>query len=160
MQIHFSYNKKQVLDGLRNHFFSRPEIRILMIVVNVFALLSAVLFYYGKVQGMSFLIFSLLWFLLWLNIRVLLPGNIYKRSATFKDEFGMDITESGIRLETSSGTQSWDWSVFSGYRESLYFFHLYFDKRSFFLVPKDAFVNVVAENEARQLFKSSIGLKK
>lgn len=160
MQIHFGYKKKQVLDGLRNHFFSRPEIRIIMILVNIFALLSAVLFYYGKVQGLSFLIFSLLWFLLWLNIRVLLPANIYKRSATFKDEFGMEITESGIRLNTSAGTQSWDWSAFAGYRESLYFFHLYFDKRSFFLIPKDAFENVVDENEARRWIKSSVVNKK
>lgn len=160
MQISFGYKKKQVLDGLRHHFFSRPEIRVLLIVVNIFAILSAVLYYFNKVQGISFLIFSLLWFLLWLNIRVLLPASIYKKSQTFKDEFTIDLNASGMRLETSMGSQSWEWKAFSGYRESLYFFHLYFDKRSFFLVPKDAFASVLEEDEARNLFKQSIVVQK
>jgi hypothetical protein len=156
MQISFDYKKKQVLDALRNHFFSRPEIRVLMIVVNLFAILSAILFYFNKVQGLSFLIFSLLWFLLWLNIRVLLPNNIYKKSHTFKDEFTVDISNAGLRLQTSVGSQSWDWTAFSGYRESLYFFHLYFDKRSYFLIPKDSFSSFMEEDEARTQFKTSI----
>ena len=160
MQISFGYKKKQVLDGLRHHFFSRPEIRVLLIVVNIFAILSAVLYYFNKVQGISFLIFSLLWFLLWLNIRVLLPASIYKKSQTFKDEFTIDLNASGMQLETSMGSQFWEWKQFSGYRESLYFFHLYFDKRSFFLVPKDAFASVLEEDEARNLFKQSIVLQK
>ena len=73
MTIQFAYNKKQVLDGLRSHFFGRIEIRVLFIVINVFAILSAVLFYFRKIQALSFLIFSLLWFLLWLTVRRILP---------------------------------------------------------------------------------------
>ena len=43
MTVHFGYNKKEVLDGLRSHFFSRPEIRILFILINVFAIVAALL---------------------------------------------------------------------------------------------------------------------
>jgi hypothetical protein len=65
-----------------------------------------------------------------------------------------------MRLQTSMGSQSWEWEAFSSYRESLYFFHLYFDKRSFFLIPKDAFASVMEEDDARTLIKQSILPKK
>lgn len=156
MKIQFGYEKKQVLDALRNHFFSRSEIRILVILVNVFAILSAVLFYFKMIQPVAFLIFSLLWFLLWLTIRVILPASIYKRSQTFKDEFALEMTQEGVLLQTDRGQQHWPWTAFSQFKETLYFFHLYFDNRSFFLVPKDAFKDITETQEARQLLRDKI----
>lgn len=157
MVIQFGYNKKQVLDGLRNHFFGRPEIRILFILVNVFAILSAVLYYFNKIQALSFLIFSLLWFLLWLVIRKILPLSIYKRSHTFKDTFTMSLEDNEVVLETERGVQVWQWKDFSSFRETLFFFHLYFDSRSFFLIPKDSFKDISEIQQARELMRSKIG---
>ncbi len=159
MTIQFGYNKKQVLDGLRSHFFGRMEIRILFIVVNVFAILSAVLYYFKVIQALSFLIFSLLWFLLWLIIRRFLPLSIYKRSQTFRDSFIMNLDEKEVVLQTDRGSQVWGWNDFSSFRETLFFFHLYFDSRSFFLVPKDAFKDIAEVQEARQLFRNRITRK-
>lgn len=156
MKVHFGYEKKQVLDALRNHFFSRPEIRLMVILVNVFAILSAVLFYFNKIQPISFLAFSLMWFLLWLTIRIFLPLSIYKRSQTFKDEFILEMQETGIELMTERGVQHWEWKRFSTFKETNYFFHLYFDSRSFFLVPKDAFNDLPDLQWARQLLKDKI----
>ena len=108
MTVHFGYDKKQVLEGLRNHFFARPEIRILIILVNVFAIISAILFYFKYIQALSFLIFSVLWFLLWLTVRRLLPMSIYKRSHTFQDNFTLSLNEQeGILLQTERGKQAW-----------------------------------------------------
>src|ERR1700760_1724618 len=131
MTIHFGYNKKQVLDGLRGQFFGRPQIRIMVIMINVFPLLSAVLFALKKIQALPFLIFSVLWFFLWISIRRLLPLSIYKKSATFQDTFILNLEDQGILLETKKGQQLWEWSVFSGFKETAYFFHVYFDARSF-----------------------------
>ncbi len=50
MVIHFEYEKKQVMSALRHHFISRPEIKILLVIVNLFTILSAVLFYMHKIQ--------------------------------------------------------------------------------------------------------------
>ena len=44
MKIHITYDKPKVIQALRYHFISRKEIRILLIAVNVFAVISAVLF--------------------------------------------------------------------------------------------------------------------
>jgi hypothetical protein len=156
MTVTFGYNKKQVLDGLRGHFFGRPEIRILAIIINVFAILSAVLFAMKKIQALPFLIFSVLWFLLWLSIRRLLPLSIYKRSATFRDTFILSLDERGVLLETERGNQLWHWGQFSNFKETLYFFHLYFDSRSFFLIPKDSFKDIPEIQAARQLLKDRI----
>jgi hypothetical protein len=156
MTVQFGYNKRQVLDGLRGHFFSKPEIKILAIVINVFAILSAILFYLKRIQALPFLIFSVLWFLLWLSIRRFLPLSIYKRSATFQDTFILSLEERGVLLETERGSQLWQWKDFSGFKETLYFFHLYFDSRSFFMIPKDSFKDIPEIQAARQLLKAHI----
>ena len=157
MTVQFGYQKKQVLDGLRSHFFGRAEIRILAIVINVFAILSAILLYFKKIQAISFLIFSLLWVVLWLSIRRLLPLSIYKKSQTFRDTFTLSMEEKGVLLQTGRGQQSWSWQDFSHYRETIHFFLLYFNGRSFFMVPKDAFKDITEIQEARQMLREKIG---
>jgi hypothetical protein len=156
MTIQFGYNKKQVLDGLRGHFFARPEIRTMVIVINVFAILSAILFFFKKIQALPFLIFSVLWFCLWISIRRLLPLSIYKKSATFQDTFILTLEEKGILLETRKGSQLWTWDDFSGFKETLYFFHIYFNARSFFMIPKDSFKDLSEIQAARKLLKERI----
>lgn len=156
MTIQFGYNKRQVLDGLRSHFFGRPEIRILVILINVFAIVSAILFGFKRIQALPFLIFSVLWFLLWISIRRLLPLSIYKKSATFQDTFILTVEDRGLLLETQKGTQLWRWEDFSGFKETLYFFHVYFDARSFFMIPKDSFKDITEIQAARQLLKDRI----
>src|SRR5215210_7285860 len=79
MTIHFGYDRKQVIQALRYHFLTRPEIRILLILINVFAIASAVLFALKEIQPISFLLFSFLWFLLMLVIWRVLPRSIYKK---------------------------------------------------------------------------------
>ena len=156
MTIQFGYNKRQVLDGLRGHFFGRPEIRSLVIIINVFAILSAILFAFKKIQPLPFVLFSLLWFGLWMAIRRFLPMSIYKRNATFQDTFTLSLEDRGLVLETKRGSQLWEWNDFSGFKESLYFFHVYFNPRSFFLIPKDGFKDITDIQTARELFKQRI----
>jgi hypothetical protein len=156
MTIQFGYNKKQVLDGLRGHFFGQPEIRIIVIIINLFAILSAILLAFKKIRVQYFLLFSLLWFVLWLSIRRFLPLSIYKRNSTFRDHFTLNMAEEGIVLETKKGSQQWNWENFSAFKETAYFFHLYFTPRSFFLVPKDSFKDITEIQSARQLLKSHI----
>jgi hypothetical protein len=156
MTIHFGYEKKQVLQALRYHFITRPEIKILLIVVNVFTIISAALLYMRKIQPLPFLIFSLLWFFLLVTIWRILPSGIYKKSVTFRDHFTMDLEEKEVVLQTNLGTHAWQWNDFSNYMESPYFFHLYFNSRSFFLVPKDAFKGLPELQEARNLLRNKI----
>src|SRR5580704_7484660 len=115
MTIYFSYDKKQVLQALRYHFITRPEIKILLIIVNIFTIISAVLVYLHKIQPISFLIFSVLWFVLILFIWRILPSGIYKKSKTFQDNFSMSIDEKQVLLDTSRGNQAWQWKDFSSF---------------------------------------------
>src|SRR5438067_13017126 len=104
MTIQFGYDKKQVIQALRYHFLMRPEIKILLILVNVFAITSAVLFALKKIQPLSFLIFSFLWFLLMLVIWRIFPSSIYKKSLTFHDNFSMHFENENVVLETVKGS--------------------------------------------------------
>lgn len=160
MIIHFEYKKKQVISALRYHFISRPEIKILLIFVNLFTIVSALLFYMHKIQPVSFLLFSLLWFILLITVWRWLPLSVFKRSQTFLDQFSMDINESEVLLQTERGTQAWVWTDFSSFLESPFFFHLYFNSRSFFLVPKDAFQDLESLQETRNLLKKKLGKTK
>ncbi len=157
MVIHFEYEKKQVMSALRHHFISRPEIKILLIIVNLFTILSAILFYMHKIQPVSFLLFSVLWFILLLTFWTILPLSVYKRSQTFQDSFTMDLNEKGIILQTDRGSVAWAWSDLSAFLETPYFFHLYFNSRSFFLVPKNAFGDIDTLQDTRALLKRKVG---
>lgn len=156
MTISFSYDKKQVIQALRYHFLTRIEIRILLILINVFAIGSAILLYFKIIQPASFLIFSVLWFMLMLTVWRILPRSIYNRSLTFKDHFGMDFNDQEVVLRTDRGEKAWPWTAFSKFVESPFFFHLYFDARSFFLVPTDAFRDIEQRQEARKLIKLKV----
>ena len=159
MTVHFGYDKKQVIQALRYHFLMRPEIKVLLILINLFAIISAVLFYLKEIQALSFLIFAFLWFVLMLVIWRVLPGSIYRKSQTFRDHFTMHFEEEAVVLETVKGAKGWNWKQFSHFVESPYFFHLYFDARSFFLVPKDAFKDITDLQNVRELLRKKIGKK-
>src|SRR6516164_5991708 len=117
MTIHFGYEKRQVLQALRYHFITRPEIKVLLILVNVFTIISAILVYLHKIQPLSFLIFSILWFLLLITVWKILPSGIYKKSVTFRDHFTMNLEEAEVVLQTNRGAHSWQWKDFSSFVE-------------------------------------------
>lgn len=152
---YFNYNKGKVIQALRYHFISRKEIKLMMILVNVFAIISAALFFAKKISPLAFLISSLLWFGLMITFWYLLPVTIYKKSATFKDSFKAILDDTEFTIENERGHRSWDWSEFSTMMESPHFFHLYFDSRSFFIIPKEAFSGDDV-HEARKIFSQKI----
>lgn len=139
MTVHFGYEKKLVLQALRYHFLSRKEIRFMIILVNVFALLSAALFYFKKIVPLAFFVSTFLWILLMLSFWFILPGLVYRKAATFQDTFTMNFEETGFSLGNERGGRNWSWKTVSHYLETPHFFHLYFNATSFFLVPKEAF---------------------
>lgn len=156
MQHSFSYNKKKVIQALRYHFVQRNEIRILIVLVNVFAIVSAILFYTKKIRPEPFLLGSFIWLMLMATFWYFLPNSIYKKAATFQDSFIIDFKEEEIRLENERGYMNWPWKTFSRFFESPHFFHLYFDSKSFFLVPKDGMSDEFT-HELRGMLNSKIG---
>ncbi len=153
MTIHFGYEKAKVLQALRYHFISKPEIRTMIIVVNVFALASIALYAFKKVTPFAFLIGSLLWVVLMMSFWFILPYIVYKRAETFKHNFSMDFEEEGFSLNHTNGGRSWEWRALSHFTESPHFFHLYFDSRSFILVPKSGFTSLEEMQDLRELLK-------
>lgn len=157
MSIEFSYNKSQVLQALRYHFLSKREIRVMIILVNVFALASAALFYFKKILPLAFLVGSFLWFALMISFWFILPGLVYRRAATFRDHFTMHFSQDSFSVGNERGSRSWSWKALGNFVETPHFFHLYFDNRSFFLVPKDAFATSDEVFELRRLMQEKIG---
>lgn len=135
----FTYSRPQVLQALRFHFFSRNEIKVMIVIVNIFAITSAVFYFMGKVDPLAFLLSSTLWFCLMIAFWFVLPMIIYRKAATFKDKFRVSFEEQHMFLENAKGSRSWPWKDFSTFVESNNFFHLYFNSRAFFLIPKSAF---------------------
>jgi YcxB-like protein len=136
----FTYNKGKVIQALRYHFITRKEIKALMIVVNIFAIFSAGLYFFHKIAPFAFLLSSLLWFVMMLLFWFLLPAMVYKRANTFQATLRVILTEDEFTIETDrGGRNSWSWKAFNSTIESPHFLHLYFDSRSFFIVPKEAF---------------------
>ena len=138
MQLSFTYDKKKVLQALRYHFIWQPEIRVLLILVIVFDIVSAVLYMIGKIRAEPFLLGSFIWLIFLVSFWFILPGSVYKKSATFQDSFIIDFGTGSITLQNERGYVEWEWGKISKFIESPNFFHLYFSAKSFFLVPKDS----------------------
>lgn len=155
MQLSFSYNKAKVIQALRYHFVQRPEIRLMLVLVNVFAIIAAILFYAKKIRPEPFLLGSLVWMFLMAAFWYFLPNSIYKKSATFQDQFIMNLNETAVVIETERGEVVWDWHKFTNFFESPHFFHLYFDTKSFFLVPKEN-ISTELQHELRGLLNRNI----
>jgi len=151
----FTYNKQKVIQALRYHFITRREIKVMIILVNVFAIVSAGLFFFKKIMPLPFLVSSVLWFVLMITFWYLLPNMIYRKAPAFKDRLKAILTNDEFRIENERGGRSWVWGDFSTWMESPYFFHLYFNSRSFFIVPKDAFPEDDVQ-EARKIFQAKI----
>jgi len=160
MTIQFGYDKNQVLQALRYHFLSKKEIRLMIVLVNVFALASAALFYFKKILPLAFIVGSFLWFTLMISFWFILPGMVYRRASTFRDHFTMQFNETSFSVGNERGSRSWPWDALSNFLETPYFFHLYFDSRSFFLVPKSAFADSDEVHQLRQLMKEKIPSRK
>ena len=150
----FTYSKAKVIQALRYHFISRPEIKVMMIVVNIFAIASAGLFFFRKISPLAFLISSMLWFILMITFWFILPNMIYRRSKTFKDSFRAVLGNNEFAIENERGRKGWEWNEFSIWMESPHFFHLYFNPRSFFIIPKDSFGEEV--HDARKILAEKI----
>lgn len=151
----FTYHKPKVIQALRYHFISRKEIKVMMILVNVFSLLSAALFYFKKISPAAFLLSSLMWFLMMLTFWFILPRMIYRKSSTFKDRFKAVINDQLFELQNDRVSKSWQWNEFTLWMESPHFFHLYFNATSFFLIPKEIFNND-QEHTVRNILREKI----
>ena len=152
---YFIYNKAKVLQALRYHFITRKEIKIMVILVNVFAIVAAGFYFFRKISAYAFVGSSFLWFCLMISFWYILPAIIYRKSATFKDRLKVTFEEQHMFIENERGRRGWPWKNFSTMIESPHFFHLYFDSRSFFIIPKEAF-GIEHISEARTLLKQKI----
>lgn len=137
MQFGFYYNKRKTIQALRYHFIAKKEIRLLIIVVNIFAIASAILFYFKKIRPEYFLLGSVLWLLIMLAIWYIMPYSVYNKTDMFQHHFIVQFTTNKLILESEAGTAEWAWQKFQHYTESPNFFHLYFNAKSFLLIPKD-----------------------
>jgi len=156
MTIEFSYDKARVLQALRYHFISRPELRIMIILVNVFAFMSAALYFFGKITLLAFFVGLFLWISLMIVFWFAMPSIIYKRAATFQDHFTMNFGENNFTLGNERGSRSWPWESLTKMVETPHFFYLYFDPRSFFLVPKTGCKNPDEVASLRRLLRDKI----
>lgn len=138
----FIYNKAKVIQALRYHFITRREIKLMIILVNVFAVASAGLYFFlpGRISPQAFFISSFLWATLMLSFWFIMPQMVYRKAQTFKDSFKASFNDTGFGIANERGSREWNWQELSCWLESPHFFHLYFNPRSFFIIPKEAFV--------------------
>ncbi|MGZ5222040.1 MAG: YcxB family protein, partial [Chitinophagaceae bacterium] len=106
-----------------------------------------------KITPLAFLVGSLLWVILMISFWFVLPIMVYRRAETFLHKFSMSFEQDGFSLKHERGSRSWQWDALSHFIESPNFFHLYFDSRSFFLVPKSGFRDKDEVYQMRQLLK-------
>ena len=157
ISLQFSYEKSRVLQALRYHFITRKELRLMLIVVNVFALGSITLYALKLVTPLAFLTGSLLWLILMISFWFIMPSIVYRQTKSFLYSFTMEFNNEGFSLSPANGlSKQWGWTNLNSYLESPHFFHLYFDAKSFFIVPKEGMPDNM-RHELRGLLNKKIG---
>lgn len=152
MAFTLHFQKAAVLQALRYHFIKQSEIKALMVVVNVYAITTAILLYYKKIRPELFLLGSLLWVVLMLLFWYILPWWFYRKTQFFKYDWQFNYTNKGASLLCEQGEAAWDWSEVLHYFESPAFFHFYFGPKSFFLIPK-APISIEDQHQIRGFLK-------
>lgn len=138
IQISFEYTRGKVMQALRYHFLSRPEIKVSAIIVVVFSLISGVFLFLKKIQPQVFLLFSIVWLAFFIMVFYLMPYLVYQQAKrVFSAKYHAYFAPQYFCIENEAGRNEWTWDRFSNYFESPNFIHLYFSKRSFFLIPKE-----------------------
>ena len=137
MHVDIVYEKNKVLQALRYHFITRPDIKTLAIIIIMFSLVAGVFLFLRKIQPQIFLLASIIWLAYFIIVFYILPLLIYYKSkSVFKDRFTGYFTNSYLSIENERGRTEWQWDKFSNFFETDNFYHLYFNKRAFFLIPK------------------------
>jgi hypothetical protein len=152
MKYSISYIKNEVLQALRYHFIKQSEIKSLMIIVNVYAIVTAVLLFMKKIRPEPFLLGSLLWIVLMIFFWYILPNLFYKKTTLFKEKWEFSFNDKEAKLVSSLGEASWGWETVTHYFESPHFFHFYFAPKSFFIIPKST-ISVEDQHHIRGILK-------
>ena len=72
----------------------------------------------------------------------------------------MSFEEDGFTLGHEKGSRSWNWDALTTFMETPHFFHLYFDSRTFFLIPKSGCRDKDEIYELRHLLMNKIKKRK
>lgn len=152
MKYSISYIKNEVLQALRYHFIKQSEIKSLMIIVNVYAIVTAILLFMKKIRPEPFLLGSLLWIVLMIFFWYILPNLFYKKTTLFKEKWEFSFNQEEAKLISSLGEASWGWKTVTHYFESPNFFHFYFGPKSFFIIPKST-ISIEDQHQIRGILK-------
>lgn len=148
MSIEIQYQKPKVVQALRYHFIRQTEIKALLVIVNIYAITTAILLFYKKIRPELFLLGSLLWIILMVFFWYLLPYLFYRKADLFKFKWVFAFTKFGATLSSDKGDATWNWSEVHHYFESPYFFHFYFGPKTFFIIPKEH-ITIEQQHEIR-----------
>ena len=151
LEFRVAYHKSEVLQALRYHFIRKSEVRVMIVLINVFALLSMGLFATGLASPLPFLTGTALWLFLMLAIWTGMPAAVYRRNRTFRDSFIVRLEDSHLFLKREGGSRTWAWREFSHYYETPGFFHLCFGEQGFLLLPKASIPGPEGVSQARRI---------
>lgn len=139
-EVHFKYDKAEVINALRIHFLSRKETKILKILCGVLFLFALWGYWtsivsYGLLLGV-FVVIVLLSIIFW----YVLPASIYRKARTFHEpSIRLEYNGDGMAIGTQAGARHLSWQSFHRVLETSEFFYLYRNSNSFFLIPTKAF---------------------
>lgn len=139
MQINFQYQKPAVINALRFHFLNRGEIRVFSYVLIILFVFAVGGYWIDIVSFQAVVAIVLMIVLLLLVFWYLLPASIYRKAATFRESIRLQYNEEGMVIGTHVGERHINWTNFNNVVETQDFFYLYRDKKSFFLIPTNAF---------------------
>lgn len=156
LEYRVEYRRSEVLQALRYHFIRKPEVRVMIVLVNAFALVSIGLFAAGLASPLPFLTGTVLWLFMMAAVWRWMPAAVYRRNRTFRDSFTVRLEGSHLFLTREGGSRTWAWREFSHYYETPGFFHLCFGEQGFLLLPKAGMPGPEGVTQARRIIGAEV----
>ncbi len=156
MFLSFCYDKADVIQALRHHFRSKPEIRVFGIILFILLIFACGGAISGLVSAPALAGVAIMLAILVLAFWWLLPYSIYNRAATFRDSIHLRFNEDGLFIGTSSGERLVLWKQFHRYARTDQFIFLYRNNQSFFLIPVKAFQSLGDLEDFTRMLKEKV----
>jgi hypothetical protein len=158
VDLRFQYTEDEYVAALRIYMLRSTRLRlafVLSLFLLVMGLLSAVA---GVYSGFSFLLiaFSVAYLMVILMAFTVIPQKRFRADPKFRDEYFLQFSEDGIRLQTAQIDSTVQWSLYTKFIESGRFYLLVYGENMISVVPKRAFSDSSEEIVFRDLLRRKI----
>ncbi len=154
----FSYLESDYVRALRAHYASYLRIWRDLLIIVVSGVGAAYLWRVPSLRwpAVALLCLSVAMAAILVAAFLIIPPWVFRRNPKLKGEFSFNISQEGIRYDTSHIATQLEWPLFTKALVDSYSYLLYWDSRAFIVIPKRVFQTIEQQRAFEELLSSCL----